>query len=406
MKQIKFAGAPNFRHFNFMLIDKLLAYITEMDVMSLEPEGAPIRRWSPPEIVRNSRLGMNALHEEQMKILTAPRLSPHEERICVGNGSAFGFDATHAATLEAGRPAVEVAMPVEEELVVEDTAHVERLESIGEAARVEEELCGVQLSPATATQPESPQIPKSPRPSKKRRVQSPARSPERASGIPATISAAKRAASREVNGDCSEARPVSHKGSPNKLIPCKISVDNALAVQVFFELRAEEHGTPDFKAMTSRWNSFVMQHVLKPGEDHTGYAGLPITDSKGMEQFERDLAKKYNRGQMMAWAQVQSGGKMTSDRHGLAPGGGPSRGPGKDPYPYVSPQPIPLFDAPPHPPPNCEERGGVGKGGKGGKKTCRACAKNGLKGVHLTGKHRRECPYAKEKQALPGTSED
>ena len=45
VKQIKFAGAPNFRHFNFMLIDKLLAYITEMDVMSLEPEGAPIRRW-------------------------------------------------------------------------------------------------------------------------------------------------------------------------------------------------------------------------------------------------------------------------------------------------------------------------------------------------------------------------
>jgi hypothetical protein len=48
---------------------------------------------------------------------------------------------------------------------------------------------------------------------------------------------------------------VSQKGSPaNKLVPYKISVDNQRAVKLFIEVRAEEDGPPNFKAMASRWN--------------------------------------------------------------------------------------------------------------------------------------------------------
>ena len=77
-----------------------------MDMMSLEPVDAPIRRWSTPELVENSLLGMNALAEEHRESLKEPPASPDQERIYLGGGAAVGFDDAHAATLEAGRPAV------------------------------------------------------------------------------------------------------------------------------------------------------------------------------------------------------------------------------------------------------------------------------------------------------------
>lgn len=89
-KQIKFTGAPDFRHYNFKLIDKLRAYLTEMDMMTVEPDDAPIRRWIPPKLAENFLLGMNALAGEQRNILMAPVASPTEERICLARVRRLG----------------------------------------------------------------------------------------------------------------------------------------------------------------------------------------------------------------------------------------------------------------------------------------------------------------------------
>ena len=136
-KQIKFTGAPDFRHYNFKLVDKLRAYLTEMDMMTVEPDDAPIRRWSPPELVENSLLGMNALAEEQRNSLMAPVASPAEERICLGEGAPVGFDDAHE-------------MAVENDRFVVDTGRGEEEERIEDAARVEEED-GLQQSPVKQT---------------------------------------------------------------------------------------------------------------------------------------------------------------------------------------------------------------------------------------------------------------
>lgn len=116
-----------------------------------------------------------------------------------------------------------------------------------------------------------------------------------------------------------------------------------------------------------------------------------------LEQFETRLYKRQKDSQSLAHAQVLSGEKMMGHRHGLTPGIGPSHGPLMRSYPHVPPQPIPFSHPPPVPPARCSETTtqGVGRGGKGEVKTCRACAKHGHHGLRFTNRHKGECAYAK-----------
>ena len=402
-KQIKFTGAPDFRHYNFKLVDKLRAYLTEMDMMTVEPDDAPIRRWSPPELVENSLLGMNALAEEQRNSLMAPVASPDEERICLGEGRPVGFDDKHTATLEAGRPDVPQAAAVEDDdPVVEDTARVEEEERIEDTARVEEEeeQCALQLSPVKQTK--SPRGPKSPRGNKRNRPQSRPQSPEHIpTNIAATISAAKRAASREVNGESSEARRVSPRGSPEKLnkLVFMPSVESKQAVKIFWLLRADcvnKDGSTDFVDLAYRWNIYIDAH-----HGQACISGLPLVDARILGRFETKLCRRQKESQSLARVQVLSGEKMMGHQYRIFHGGAPSYGPMVRPYPHVPPQSIPSFHPPPCPPAWCKETKGVGKGGKGKVKTCRACANQGHPGVQATYKHMRLCAFTVMEKQKP-----
>lgn len=303
--------------------------------------------------------------------------------------------------LEAGRPAVPHVMTVEDGPVVEDSARVEDEERIEDTARVEEEEpepCGLQLSPQKQST-KSPRSPKSPRRGKKRNCP---QSPEHtASRIPATVSAAKRAASREVNGEWSEAKQVTPRGSPEKLktllhLP---SVESEQATSLFWSLRADcvnKDGSTAFSDLAYRWNTH-----LQANYGQASISGLPLVSPILMEQFETKVCKRQMESQSLAFAQVLSGEKMMGQRPGLVQGGGPSHGPPMIPYPHVPPQSIPSFHPPPVPPAWSYEKKGVGRGGKGTVKTCKACAKNGYPGVPFTHKHRKECAFAKMEKQKP-----
>ena len=51
--------------------------------------------------------------------------------------------------------------------------------------------------------------------------------------------------------------------------------------------------------------------------------------------------------------------------------------------------------------PGLTKKKGVGRGGKGTVKTCRACARNGYHGVQNTSMHRQECAFAKMEKQKP-----
>lgn len=398
-RQIDYRGGPNFKHFNFKLIDALQGHQRQLGILGSD---SPVAKWRTPRLVTNSKMGVKAL-----------------ERISLD--AEFPEDGRLEEELAEDCLQAEKALLCNERLPIPaglDADKIDEMETRSAFPAAGKQPTGRDdgnfhggdgrvgalppQSPGAASSPESV-VPSSP--------PSPAAAAARARvrNFDSTVAGVRRASTLsqatafrfdggEVDADASEASAKRPRHDPPRIGNLMRLPDHksSRSVELFWELRPRalvgDGREIDYDVMTRIWNA-----TLSARAGQEGVAGIPLTNTTFMKQFEAKIAEQHAAHEAMAEMRLRQ-----PQPHGRRYGTMTVPQWASLPQLNVTGRSAPLAVTPalvgeiPQVPPLGV---GIGRGAPGKPRYCGACRRAGVE-VRITSKHRKECPnMRKEAQA-------